>query len=104
MDMKRLNETQALACQIRAETLKMLAAAGSGHVGGSLDLAELMAVFYGGRLRVDPARPDWPERDFLVLSKGHAGPVLYASLALKGFFPLEELATLNKLGTRLPSH
>lgn len=104
MDMKRLNETKALACQIRAETLKMLAAAGSGHVGGSLDLAELMAVFYGGRLRVDPARPDWPERDFLVLSKGHAGPVLYASLALKGFFPLEELATLNQLGTRLPSH
>ena len=92
MDMKRLNETKALACQIRAETLKMLAAAGSGHVGGSLDLAELMAVFYGGRLRVDPARPDWPERDFLVLSKGHAGPVLNASLALKGFFSLEELA------------
>lgn len=104
MDTKRLNETKALVCRIRIETLKMLAAAGSGHVGGSLDLAELMAVLYGGRLRVDPERPDWPERDFLVLSKGHAGPVLYASLALKGFFPLEELATLNRLGTHLPSH
>ena len=104
MDAKKCIETKAFAARIRMETLKALAEAGCGHVGGSLDLAELMAVLYGGRLRVDPANPSWPERDFLVMSKGHAGPVLYAALALRGFFPMEELGTLNKLGTRLPSH
>lgn len=104
MDAKQLDAAKAFACRIRIETLKMLAEAGCGHAGGSLDLADLMAVLYGGRMRADPANPTWPDRDFLVMSKGHAGPVLYAALALKGFFPLEELATLNKLGTRLPSH
>lgn len=104
MDAKQLNETKKFACRIRIEILKMLAEAGSGHVGGSLDLADLMAVLYGGVLRVDPQNPAWADRDFLVMSKGHAGPALYATLALRGFFPMEELATLNKLGTNLPSH
>lgn len=104
MDNKQLNEVKIFACQIRIEILKMLAEAGSGHVGGSLDLAELMAVLYGGKMRVDAKNPTWPDRDYLIMSKGHAGPALYASLALKGFFPMEKLATLNKLGTDLPSH
>lgn len=104
MDEMQLREAKKFACQIRIEILKMLAEAGSGHVGGSLDLADLMAVLYGSILRVDPKNPSWPDRDFVVLSKGHAGPALYASLALKGYFPVEELATLNKLGTHLPSH
>ena len=104
MDAKKLKETKVFAARIRVETLKALAEAGCGHVGGSLDLAELMAVLYGGKMRIDPANPAWADRDFLVMSKGHAGPVLYATLALKGFFPMEELATLNKIGTSLPSH
>ena len=104
MDAKKLKEAKVFAARIRMETLKALAEAGCGHVGGSLDLAELMAVLYGGKMRIDPVNPAWAGRDFLVMSKGHAGPVLYATLALKGFFPMEELATLNKIGTSLPSH
>ncbi len=104
MDTKQKNEMEIFACQIRIETLKMLAEAGSGHVGGALDLADLMAVLYSGKMNIRPEEPQWEDRDFLVLSKGHAGPVLYAALALKGYFPMEELATLNKPGTHLPSH
>ena len=55
-------------------------------------------------MKIDPADPDWPERDYFVLSKGHAGPALYSTLAIKGYFPMEELSTLNQNGTRLPSH
>ena len=61
-------------------------------------------MLYGKQLRHDPQRPDWAERDWLVVSKGHAGPAVYAALALRGFFPMEQLQTLNRLGTRLPSH
>lgn len=90
--------------QIRRETLRCLHSQGSGHVGGSLSIVDVLAVLYTKHMRVDPANPRWAQRDKLVLSKGHAGPALYATLALKGFFPMEWLDTLNKLGTRLPSH
>ena len=104
MDAKKSKETKIFASEIRIEILKMLAEAGSGHAGGALDLADLVAVLYSGAMNIDPKDPAWPDRDYLVMSKGHAGPVLYAALALKGYFPTEELATLNKPGTHLPSH
>lgn len=93
-----------LAAQIRIEVLRAMAEFGGGHVGGSMSIADTLAVLYGGRLRYDSERPDWEERDRVVLSKGHCGPALYAVLALSGFFPMEWLATLNQPGTRLPSH
>lgn len=78
--------------------------AGSGHPGGSLSVTDLLTALLFREMRVDPARPDWPERDRLVLSKGHAAPALYAALALRGFLPREELLTLRKLGSRLQGH
>ncbi|MDR0381362.1 MAG: transketolase [Oscillospiraceae bacterium] len=97
-------ELRLLAEQIRVAALEEFAALGFGHVGGAMSLVETLAVLYGGAMRVDPAQPAWAERDRLVVSKGHAGPAVYATLALKGYFPREELLTLNKPGTRLPSH
>jgi len=93
-----------LALQIRLETLKELVDLGFGHVGGSMSICETLAVLYGGAMRYDPARPDREDRDRLIVSKGHAGPAVYAALALSGFFSTELLKTLNKGGTRLPSH
>lgn len=90
--------------QIRRETLRCIHSQGSGHVGGSLSIADVLAVLYDKYMDVDKADAKREIRDRLVLSKGHAGPALYATLALKGFFPLEWLDTLNVLGTRLPSH
>lgn len=96
--------TEQFALAIRREIISMLAAAKSGHPGGSLSAADVIAVLYGGALRVDPARPDDPDRDRFVLSKGHVAPALYAALALRGFFPVEELAHLRKLGSPLQGH
>lgn len=92
------------ARQIRIETLKSLGHLGFGHIGGAMSVIELLAVLYGGVMRVDPKNPDMEERDWLVVSKGHAGPALYATLALMGFFPKKMLLTLNQGGTNLPSH
>ncbi|HEI8866481.1 TPA: transketolase [Serratia odorifera] len=97
-------EIRRLAHDIRLETLKALTGLGFGHYGGCMSVVETLAVLYGDVMRIDPADPDWPERDYFVLSKGHAGPALYSTLAIKGYFPLAELATLNQNGTRLPSH
>ncbi|MDR0671061.1 MAG: transketolase [Oscillospiraceae bacterium] len=102
--MGKKEELRLWAEQIRVAALEEFAALGFGHVGGAMSLVETLAVLYGGAMRVDPARPAWAERDRLVVSKGHAGPAVYATLALKGYFPREELLTLNKPGTRLPSH
>jgi len=104
MDQQRLQELKEFALQIRLETMKEFKTRGFGHVGGSLSATDLFAVLYGSVMRYDPKNPLWPERDKLVCSKGHAGPSLYATLALKGFFPLEWLDTLNCPGTNLPSH
>ncbi|WP_040975533.1 transketolase [Necropsobacter massiliensis] len=97
-------EIQKFADTIRIQTLKSLVNLGFGHFGGSLSVIETLAVLYGGVMKIDPNNPLWAERDYFVLSKGHAGPALYATLALKGFFPLSQLFTLNMNGTRLPSH
>ena len=93
-----------LACEIRIATLKSLIHLGFGHFGGCMSVVETLAVLYGEVMNIDPGDPDWPERDYFVLSKGHAGPALYSTLALKGYFPVAELSTLNQNGTRLPSH
>jgi transketolase len=89
---------------LRTEVVKMIHRVGSGHPGGSLSAADIVAALYFHQLRLDPARPDWPERDRFILSKGHAAPVLYAALAHRGFFPVEELTTLRQLDSRLQGH
>lgn len=99
-----VNEVTQLAKEIRIATLKSLTHLGFGHFGGSMSVVETLAVLYGAVMKIDSADPDWPERDYFVLSKGHAGPALYSTLAIKGYFPIEELSTLNQNGTRLPSH
>lgn len=92
------------ANEIRMETIRCIGQLGVGHIGGSLSLAELLAVLYFSKMKVDPSNPRMEERDRFVLSKGHAGPALYAALALRGFFGLEWLDTLNRPNTKLPSH
>ena len=104
MDGTMKKELNVLAANIRLETLKVIHSRGFGHVGGSVDLAELMAVLYGKVMKFDPKNPRWPDRDWLVLSKGHAGPVAYATFGLMGFYPMEEAYTLNHPHTRFPSH
>ena len=92
------------AKQIRRLIITALAEAGSGHTGGSLDLADIFTVLYFNHMRHDPKRPDWEDRDKVVLSIGHTAPVLYATLAAAGYFPEEEMLTLRKLGSRLQGH
>ena len=92
------------SADIRIWTVRAIAHAGYGHIGGSASIADVLAVLYGDVMRIDPKNPNWTERDWLVLSKGHCAPALYATLALKGFFPMDWLQTLNQGGTRLPSH
>ena len=82
----------------------MIAKAGSGHPGGSLSMVELLIGLYWSALRHDPTRPDWPDRDLFLLSKGHGCPALYAVLAYQGYFPKEELMTLRRYPTRLQGH
>ncbi|MDR3302706.1 MAG: transketolase [Spirochaetaceae bacterium] len=104
MNEQEINKLRLFAAQIRRETLKCVGARGFGHIGGALSVVDTLAVLYGGVMKIDPKKPDWAERDKLVMSKGHAGPAVYATLALKGYFPLDWLKTLNQPGTRLPSH
>ena len=99
-----LAKTTAFAKEIRKKTLYSIGKLGVGHIGGALSIVELLALLYDQEMKVDSSNPLWEERDMLVLSKGHAGPALYATLALKGFFPISELDTLNQGGTNLPSH
>ena len=104
MDQKEVKALKAFAVRIRLATLEAIHAIGSGHVGGALSIADVLAVLYGREMNVRAEYPRWPDRDKLVCSKGHAGPGVYGTLALKGYFPYEELKTLNRNGTRLPSH
>ena len=85
------------AKQIRRDIVNMVGAAKSGHPGGSLSATEILTYLYFEEMNVKPEEPKWADRDRFVLSKGHAAPVLYAALAHKGFFPVEELSTLRKL-------
>ncbi len=92
------------ALAMRQNIIKMLAEAGSGHPGGSLSAADIIAQLYHETLNIDPNNPQMADRDRFVLSKGHCAPALYAALAQKGFFPIDELPDLRKLGSRLQGH
>ena len=104
MNNQEKKDLRVFAAQIRIALLEEMKARGFGHIGGSLSICDLLAVLYGKVMKYDPKNPKWADRDKLVSSKGHAGPAIYATLALKGFFPMEELKTLNRPGTNLPSH
>lgn len=92
------------AQHLRLDVLEMVVRAQSGHLGGPFSCAEILAALYFHYLRLDPARPDWPERDRFLLSKGHVAPILYAVLARRGFFPTAELETFRRFPTRLEGH
>jgi transketolase len=92
------------AKEIRKLTIEEIATLGNGHIGGAMSIVDLLALLYFHRMEVDPQNPRWEERDQLVVSKGHSGPAVYSALALKGYFPMDWLTTLNKGGTSLPSH
>ena len=94
----------AKAKAIRRHIIRMLGLAGSGHTGGSLSAADILACLYFGEMNIEPANPHDADRDRFVLSKGHAAPVLYATLAERGFFAEEELNSLRKLGSPLQGH
>lgn len=101
---KSIDELKSRALDIRKDIVRCLAAAGSGHTGGSLGLADVFTALYFSIMKHDPCNDAWDERDRLILSVGHVAPVLYATLAHAGYFPIEELLTLRKLGSRLQGH
>jgi len=97
-------DLEKMAKQLRRHVITMIATAGSGHPGGSLSAADIVTALYFKVMRHDPNNLQWPDRDRFILSKGHAAPILYAALAECGYFPVEELSTLRKLGSRLQGH
>lgn len=104
MEEKLLKELQEKAFEIRCLTINEIASFGSGHIGGAMSICDLLSYLYFKEMNVDPRNSKLEDRDRLVVSKGHAGPAVYAALALKGFIDKEELSTLNQGGTKLPSH
>ncbi len=101
---EKIIELEERANSIRISLIEALILAGSGHTAGPLDMADIFTVLFFHTLRHNPKRPDWPERDRLVLSNGHICPVLYSTMAHAGYFPVEELKTLRKFGSRLQGH
>jgi len=99
-----IKDLELKANQLREDVINMLVEAGSGHSAGPLGMADVFAALYFNILRFDPKKPDWPERDRLVLSNGHIVPIRYAAMARAGFFPVKELKTLRKFGSRLQGH
>lgn len=98
------SDTVALAHRMRVHTLHMTHRARASHVGSCFSVADILAVLYGSVLKFEATRPDWPNRDRLVISKGHAAAILYAALAESGFISIEELATYSEDGSRLAGH
>ncbi|RYZ98366.1 MAG: transketolase [Proteobacteria bacterium] len=101
---KNTEELQGIAREIRVWCVKMITKAASGHPGGSLSLADLMAAFYFNLLKHDPKNPEWKERDRFILSKGHGVPALYAAMAMSGYFSTDKLLTLREYGSPLQGH
>jgi transketolase len=97
-------DMRALARRLRGHALRMTHRARASHVGSCLSMADILAVLYGGVLRFDPLRPDWSERDRLIIAKGHAAAIVYAALAEAGFLPIEELDSYSANGSRLAGH
>ena len=101
---KKVKELELIANRLRRHVIQMVAAAGSGHQGGSLGMADIFTVLYFHELHHKPKQPGWPERDRLVLSNGHICPIQYAAMAEAGYFPVKELLTLRKFKSRLQGH
>ncbi len=101
---EEVRNLKIIANKIREWVIRMTYNASSGHPGGSLSAAEILSVLYFHELRIDPKKPEWEERDRFILSKGHSSPAFYAALAMRGFFPEDELLTFRKLGSRLQGH
>ena len=101
---KEVLELERKAVQIRTLTINEIANLGAGHIGGAMSVVDLLTILYHKWLNIDPSNPKKEDRDRLVVSKGHSGPAVYATLADKGYFPIEWLDTLNQGGTNLPSH
>jgi transketolase len=101
---KQIENLNEFSKKIRRNTIHCIAHLGVGHIGGSLSIVDLLALLYDVEMNVDPNNQKKEDRDMLVISKGHAGPALYSTLSMKGFFPISWLDTLNKGGTNLPSH
>ena len=99
-----VEELKSISKLIRKDIVSMLTESASGHPGGSLSAADIVTTLFFKEMNIDPNNPKNPNRDRFVLSKGHAAPVLYSALARKGFFPVEELSTLRKFGSRLQGH
>jgi transketolase len=97
-------ELEEIARQLRVDSIEMIYRRQAGHPGGSLSAAEIITALFFYKMRIDPARPDWPDRDRLIMSKGHASAVLYAALAHRGFFPLEDLTHWGELTCHLQGH
>lgn len=104
IDKYKIVELQKFAARIRIETLKQIGKRGFGHIGGAMSIVDTLSVLYGEIMNIRPKEPKWDNRDWFICSKGHAGPSIYSALALKGYFPIDKLATLNQNGTMLPSH
>lgn len=104
MEENKKKRLQKISYQIRKVALETVQTAGSGHIGGSFSLAEILSVLYFDQMKIDPEHPECKERDRLVLSKGHCSPALYSTLALRGFFPIEHLKTFRKLTSDLSGH
>jgi len=104
MNSKETIKLKLKANSIRQNIIKMLNQAGSGHSAGSLGMADIFTALYFKFLNIKPKKPDWPKRDYLVLSNGHICPAMYASMAKAGYFPEQELSTLRKTSSRLPGH
>ena len=104
MDAISKKQLEEIACKVRIGIIEGVHAAKAGHPGGSLSIAEILTYLYFKEMKVDPQNPKDPKRDRFVLSKGHAAPALYATLALRGFFPVDELITLRQIGSRLQGH
>lgn len=104
MSAELVKELEIKANVIRKLTIESIGKLGVGHIGGCLSICDALAVLYFHEMNIDPKNPKMADRDRFILSKGHGGPAVYASLALKGYFPLSELDTLNRSNTHLPSH
>lgn len=104
MEINKLNELKAKADEIRKLTIECIGRYGTGHIGGSTSITEVLTCLYFNSADIDPSNPSWESRDRIVLSKGHAGPGLYAALCARGYFEKAILDTLNRNGTSLPSH
>ena len=104
MEEKRARELALQAAKLRKAALEAIQSADSGHVGGSVSVADILTELYFDKMKIDPENPDWEDRDRFVLSKGHCSPAMYATLAAKGYFPAKDLRTFRKIDSYLSGH